>query len=378
MHPSLTELLENQRSGLLWVTRDAVVRYANSEASQKTSLATGAQVFDPTLARAIAESVNTGVAKAVSSLGVASSPGGTIPELQCRVIPGLSRDDAFVLIRDPNLTDPSDAFGNLMVVIRSDLHEPLNQMQHALMLARDGDGHHVDALVDQLSELTQVTGKLVDLATVWGSGTLLASDRIELWPLLQAVWGELEPLAMNRNIKVRFRSQEATGNLGTIYGSEQWLKRVFLECLESAIRSSRSGSTLDIVHRQLGPRALLVFRDCGVFAQRDDQALALQTQGAHKGPGPSPDARLSAREYIGLKLCRHIVNLHGGELREEEEDGLRNFLIDLPTGAPHRAEKGQLDIAQAQRYASDLAALMARARKNAAPESPPPPQRTPS
>jgi hypothetical protein len=57
------------------------------------------------------------------------------------------------------------------------------------------------------------------------------------------------------------------------------------------------------------------------------------------------------------------VTLHGGRLREEMEDGLRNFLIDLPTGAPHRSDSAQLDIAQAQRYARDLAALMARARR---------------
>ena len=66
---------------------------------------------------------------------------------------------------------------------------------------------------------------------------------------------------------------------------------------------------------------------------------------------------------IGFKLCQHIVSLHGGWLREENEDGLRNFLIDLPTGAPHRnTAQGQIDVEQAQRYAADRATLMARAR----------------
>jgi hypothetical protein len=70
----------------------------------------------------------------------------------------------------------------------------------------------------------------------------------------------------------------------------------------------------------------------------------------------------TARERIGFELCRRVLTLHGGMLREEVEDGLRHFLIDLPTGAPHQAETQQIDIAQAQRYASDLAVLMARSR----------------
>jgi hypothetical protein len=41
---------------------------------------------------------------------------------------------------------------------------------------------------------------------------------------------------------------------------------------------------------------------------------------------------------------------------------VRNFLIDLPTGAPFRNEAVDMDIAQAQVYARDPAALMARRR----------------
>ena len=78
---------------------------------------------------------------------------------------------------------------------------------------------------------------------------------------------------------------------------------------------------------------------------------------------PAAKPMLAAREQIGLKLCQHIVALHGGQLREEEEDGLRNFLIDLPTGAPHRADEAAIDVAQAQQYARDLSALMTRARR---------------
>lgn len=355
MHASLAELLENLKSGLLWVQRDGVVRYANADAATRTGLAAGRKLYDPDLGKAVTAAITAGVPRLVSAVGAAGSEGPQ--ELKCRVLPGLARDDAFVLIGSEG--GDGSAFDNLMQVIRSDLRDPVHDCAGALALVqRDHDPHAADALVDRVQELVRVLDKLVDLADLWGSGALFANDRIELWPLIQAVWGEVEPVALQRQVKVRFRAHGEARDLATLYGSEHWLRRVFLECLESAVRSTRGGGTLEIEHRQMGPRALIVFRDCGVFAGRPGDAVELPAQGG-KPVAPKP----SARDQIGLKLCQHIVALHGGQLREEEEDGQRNFLIDLPTGAPFRSDQTQLDIAQAQRYASDLAALMARARK---------------
>ena len=78
------------------------------------------------------------------------------------------------------------------------------------------------------------------------------------------------------------------------------------------MRSAPPGCLLDVEYRQAGPRAVVVFRDSGVFAEQDQ---------------------------AGLRLCRHIVSLHGGQLREEDEHGRRHFVIELPTGAPHAARR---------------------------------------
>ncbi|MBK1686571.1 sensor histidine kinase [Rubrivivax gelatinosus] len=369
MHSSLTELLENMKSGLLWVHRDATVRYANSDACLRTGLAPGHKLFDPDMAAAVSAAVTQQAARKLVSVGVASAPGLPPPDLRCRVIPGLSREDAFVLIAPDASEDAGSAFDNLMQVIRTDLRDPLTEANDAIVLAREhGGGPELDALVDGVHDLVRVLDKLVDLAELWGSGALFANDRIELWSLLQGVWAEVEPLALARQIKVRFRAQTDTASLATLYGSEHWLRRVFLECLEAALRSSPGGAVLDIEHRQMGPRAVIVFRDCGMFAPRAADEVDLpRSEPAGSRP---PPAQRDARDQIGFKLCQHIVSLHGGQLREEDDDGMRNFVIDLPTGAPYRNDQSQLDIVQAQQYARDLAALMARARQRGADPAP--------
>jgi len=98
---------------------------------------------------------------------------------------------------------------------------------------------------------------------------------------------------------------------------------------------------LDIEHRQLGPRAVVVFRDSGVFDTRDVRSEAIQIGTGQK---PAPGAK-TAKPMLGAR----------------EQIGMRDFLIDLPTGAPHRADEAAIDVAQAQQCARDLSALMTRA-----------------
>ena len=351
MHQTLAALLENQRTGLLWVQGDGVVRHANAEATARTGLAPGRRLDDPELSRALATAIQ---GKSPVNLAAGRASGTDAAPVR-RVLPGLGADDAFVLIGDGAATDsPRVAFDNLMSVIRGELRDPLHRTWTALASA-ETDPRAVAPLLAQATELMTLLDRLADLSEVWGSDSLRSDDRIEPIPLLQEVIGDLSRLAASRPVEVRLRQRADGGPMAVLYGSRVWLRRVFSECLRSALESARRGSAIDIELRQLGPRALFVFRDSGAFAR---MSFASARRNVPAGTAPANEAA----DLIGLKLCQHIVSLHGGHLREEREDGLRNFLIDLPTGAPHGAALAGLDIAQAQRYAHDLAALMTRSR----------------
>lgn len=345
MHTSMTELLEQLKPGLVWVGADGTVRYANRAGHRSTGLAVGSRLGDRLLAQAV---VTASVGQVPRQVTLAPQ-GGRGQELDCRVIPGLDGDDAFVLVHDA----PDEAAGmdSLMQTIRLDLRDPLRAARAALSVARaadaDGDTLEIEALLDRVDDLLMLADRLVDLATLWDGNTVVGDDRIELWPLLQDVWGEVEPLAMSRQVTVRFTTDIAARDMATLYGSARWMHRVFVECLQGAVRWAPRGSEIEVEHLQDGPRASIVLRDTRLF---------------------STGAR--GADAVSLKLCRHVLALHGGRLREELEGRHRHLVIELPTGAPQHHDDPQLAIAQAQQYARDLAALMTRARRPAGQPAP--------
>lgn len=366
MQKTLFTLFESLNCGFIWVDRDSRVRYINAQASSLTALQPQAAVPHGPLRRAI-DAVLAGRTALPLALPTASGDGRT---LKLRVMQGLGRDDAAVFVSVDADMAPAVGLDNLLTVIRTDLSEPWKRCSVALGLARQSpDRHALEALFDEVEEVGGVLSKLIDLAQIWSSESLLSNDRIDMWDLVREVWKNVEALARSRSVQVRFTRFPRDVQLSTVYGSHAWLLRVFIECLEAAIRATPAGGTVDIEYHQMGPRVLVVFRDCGLFAPRRlhaDRLDDLTSAGSRTGEAP----RLSARDLIGLRLCQRIVELHGGQLREEMEDGLRNFLIDLPTGAPARNATPEMDIQQAQQYARDLAALMARRRAELPPTGP--------
>lgn len=346
MHTSMTELLENLKPGLLWVGADGVVRYANRIAARRTGLAAGKRVADPELCRAVVSAALCQVERAVST--TPEVPGCSLPEVGCRVIPGLDGDDAFVFVGGSDEPEVAMRIDGLMRAVRSDLRDPLRHARAALEVVQlaesdaQGRGLELEALLDRVDDLLQVADKLVDLATLWDGSGLPTDDRIELWTLLQQVWGEVEPLAIDRQVRVRFTTDTDASELATLYGSERWIRRVFVECLQGAIRLLPAGAELEVEHRQEGPRARIVLRDCALFASGGGQRSA---------------------DAIGHQLCRHVLARHGGRLLDEVSGAGRQLVIELPTGAPHHTDDSALAIAQAQHYARDLASLMNRARQ---------------
>ena len=139
-----------------------------------------------------------------------------------------------------------------------------------------------------------------------------------------------------------------------VYGSRAWLGRAFGELLDNAIKYGPARSNVLVSFKQNGNFLLISVRNYGdlVPIHLRERLFQVLYRGRNAERKDTPGLGL------GLGLARQIVQMHGGNLTlASVEDGTTDFTIELPTGAPSGDAKA-LDLAQAQRYAQDLARLM--------------------
>ena len=219
-----------------------------------------------------------------------------------------------------------------------DLHDVLANARRELLNARaSGSRRAVAQALDRLDALLAGAAALADLPRAAEALSTLPADRVEPWPLLQSAWEEVRPLAALRGVQARFHAQGDPQALGAVYGSESWLRRMLIECLESAVYHCPEGGTVEISHCQSGPHAMIFLRDTLALSAASDTAAA--------------------------RLAEGIARLHGGWVREETDEGQRDLVIELPTGAPHQPRQATPDLAQAEAFAHEFSALRARAEQ---------------
>lgn len=224
------------------------------------------------------------------------------------------------------------------------------------------------ALAQAAQILTQRLARLSDLIEVFGQDIVHNNDRVELAPLLKEVCAALAAKSSTQGVQFKFAELRQT--LPPVYGNLRLLKRAFYECIDNAVTYSRqqSGSQraleVEVRFTFSGQHILVGIRNQGVTAVRVSQKDRLHPFAQSDKPSAAGVDTLTAqRTRLGLPLVQRIVALHGGNMRLSSPDAdTVQILMEFPTGAPVRGSQN-LDKAQAQAYAKDLAQLMQRRRK---------------
>lgn len=221
-------------------------------------------------------------------------------------------------------------------------------------------------LKGDLARLRERLERVTDLVNVFGEDVLIGEDRMIVPDMVQDICQELQPMAKER--RVSFVIDGVREDLPPVYGSKRLLRRALRECLHNAVEHAREGihaaetAAVGIHFRASGHHLLVNIHNIGTLsaAAMTRHAAAIFRPAPDKG-GPTPDE--AERMHIGLPLTQRILQMHGGQLRIEEDSAQElDVMLELPTGAPLR-NTHHLDILQAQIYAEDLSKLMARSRK---------------
>lgn len=219
----------------------------------------------------------------------------------------------------------------LATLARHAVVAPLRQAQAALALGRHRPGQaQMGALFDSLDGVLSVVGTLAELADAFAASEA-GDERVELWPLLQAAWSDLEPVARSHGVSLRLRAPDDLATRAAVHGSERWLRGLFRECLAWGVGASPRGSTLDLLHHQADDRAVLTLSGGSTGAAAGHRPARLGVAGVDVAGSP-----------LGRALAEQVARLHGGALHLHSDGPLRRLVIELPTGAARRAKPSPL------------------------------------
>jgi hypothetical protein len=358
MNEAFRMLFDQVKSGVVWVARDGNVRYANKAAVQLTPCLLGRPFMDPMVNRSIKSAVE-GLLQLPFQFEITTQE--EKPDVvRAVIIPAPVGTDLMLVLN--NVSEErwyTQALENLIRYVEAEMAQPIERLVAdlaSLQVPEAGPrGGKDERLTQDAHELSGKLGKLRDLVQVFGSGAIRRDDRIVMSELIREALASVAPLLDERNITVTLNGTE--GEL-TIYGSPAWLARAMVEFLEHVIRAAARASVIEVSVAGNGTRILLRSRNRGLFVSNHDRRNAFVPFGVGDGPA-------QARQRIGMALARYIVEQHGGTVRIEDEFDAVDFVMELPAGAP-AAQDAQLSVEQAQRYARDMAQLMARGGKRSA------------
>lgn len=375
MNPMMRRLFHTVRDGLLIVSRDGILRFANEQAHRLLPCELGITVQHPKIERLI-RAIEAGHLEMPISeeLMFNSSSGDTFGDtVQVHILASPVGTDCIVVMH--NLTEQhffETAVQNLVRMVQNECRHPINdfvdsanQMLTELkLLAPAGSRKLAEALSEvelRGHALVEQFSKLAALAEISYGAPMYAEDRILLPEWISDVATRLESFARAR--KTRVLSGDLSDSLPAVYGSRLWLGHALEELLRNAIVHSPPDSDIIISAMPSGNHVRIIVRNQGRLMvpmhMRSRPPLPFQrpTQSSIRKSGSILPAL-----GLGLSLVQQIISLHNGKLSvSEDPDSNVSAMLELPAGAP--GESSGLDAEQARRYARDITRLIQRRNK---------------
>jgi signal transduction histidine kinase len=356
MNEAFRLLFDQVTSGVVWVQRNGVVRYANKAAVQMTPVMLGQAMLDPVAERTV-KAAGQNMLKLPFSFELTTQEAHP-DSIRAVVIPAPVGQDLMVVLNNVSRERwYSQALENLVGYIEAEMAEPIEALAGMLprlaqVAGSPGGAQAMDAVVKDAGALSTKLGKLRDLVSVFGESAIQRDERIMLPDLLEQALREVMPQARARNITVTLHGVD--GELPAVYGSNHWLSKAASEYLEQSIRSAQPGGVIELSVQAVGTRVMVRARNQGLFVSGHERRNAFVPFGVGDSARPT-----DMRRGIGLALAQRILEQHGGSVRIEDEFDSVDFVLEIPAGAP-ASQDAQLSVEQAQRYARDMSQLLAR------------------
>jgi PAS domain S-box-containing protein len=243
-----------------------------------------------------------------------------------------------------------------LAIVSHELRSPLNALRgwgHLLGSTRPLEPGLVERATQAIKRNVEHQARLIDdiLDTSRSMSGRLTLERnpVNLVDVVHAAIDVARPAANAKRIDLRLAFDHP---VITVDGDSARLQQVLTNLLSNAVKFTPQDGTIETTVRLAGDRIRLAVRDngAGITPEFLPHVFERFTQ------ADTSTTRRAGGLGIGLALVRHLVELHGGEVRAESEGPGRGatFTVDLPA-PPGGARSGTAPAATGERVLGSAA-----------------------
>jgi signal transduction histidine kinase len=198
------------------------------------------------------------------------------------------------------------------------LQRRIDRMEHA----QDRERHITQRIREQALRLTQMVDSLLDIARVDSGRFNLVRAPIDLAGMTRRLVADLQPTSRQHSFEVTVLDDPLI-----VYGDAVRLEQVLQNLLANAMKYSPSGGVIQVRLACRDDHATVVVTDQGIGIPLSAQPYLFQR---FFRASNAEDLRIDGIG-LGLSLVKEIVDLHGGMVTVDSEEGRgSSFTIELP------------------------------------------------
>jgi two-component system, sensor histidine kinase and response regulator len=225
--------------------------------------------------------------------------------------------------------------GTFTSMLVHDLRSPLTIINGYLQLLEGSaealPGKHrryLTSIREACTRMIRLIGDILDVSKLEEGKLALEREPVDLVALSGEIVERLGPVATQHSVLLVF--EPAVASL-TVLADPRRLEQVLMNLLGNALKFTPSGGRIGVTLDSDGVGALVTVSDSGPGIAAHEMPLLFekfsQTSAAKGARGPGTG--------LGLVICRHLIEAHGGRIWAESEPGHGSrFIFRLPLPEP--------------------------------------------
>ena len=207
------------------------------------------------------------------------------------------------------LRTPLNAMMGFTEILHEEYFGTLNERQKGYTTNMIQAGHRLITLVDNI----------LDLSTIEAGYMTLNLEDVSIKAAIESVADLTKDWARREGIEIEIKCPK---NIGNIVADERRFKQALLHLIRNAIDYTPPSGSIKITTKKAKDLINITIQDTGVGIPKEDMSRIFKPfeKAGNNEKKPGPQNRHSGAG-LGLSLVKHIVELHGGQIKIESEEG---------------------------------------------------------